>query len=182
MNFPIKCRESRFCSPATEYSDQPELGIERFCHADNLTITPSKSDSYRVTKAQAVEDFKPHGYNCTDKSLQPASANGWEISSLTLDRSYTKADPKNNVTENYQDTLEFWYNNTATDNDWPRNTGWRQCLYITNNGTTEFDGTTQLSCMMSFEPFRLGFTFDKKASMLGLSQAWACDGVDSQHT
>ncbi len=153
-----------------------------FCYADDLTIAPSKASAFSVSKEAAVEDFKPRGYNCSIRSLEPAGSYAWDVTNFAFTRRYSPPDPGQNGTGSYTDQVEFYYNNTATDNDWPRNTGWRQCLYITDESQAELDGVKQLECMMSFEPFRLGFKFDNVTSTLALSQGWTCDGTDSKHT
>ncbi len=159
--------------------------VSDFCTADDLTITPTRTKAGRGAKEEAVEYVKPHGYNCRVKSLGPTGTQSWDISRFTLERTYVPGDPKIIVTASYTDYVEFYYNNTATDNDWPRNTGWRQCLYMSDNGDDgdkDLDGTKLLDCSMSFEPFRLGFKFDYNTSTLTLNQAWTCDGIDAGHT
>ena len=183
-HFSLKCNETRYCLPASEYDydSRPQKIVNDLCNADDLTIVPTQTDSFHVSKEKAIEDFKPHGYNCSSKSLEPAGTYAWDITSFNYNRTYVSSNPTVNSTASYTNILEFYYNNTATDNDWPRNTGWRQCLYLTDESSHEFDGTTQLMCMMSFEPFTLGFKFDNKTSELTLSQRWTCDGIDNGHT
>ncbi len=153
-----------------------------YCRADDLTIAPTNTQTFHVSKEEAIQDFRPHGYNCSTKSLEPLGHQSWDVVNFTYYRRYIPADATTNVTANYADELEFYYNNTATDNDWPRNTGYRQCMYISDELDHEFDGIKPLDCMISFEPFRLGFKFDNKTSTLGLNQAWTCDGIDGSHT
>ena len=182
-NFPLKCNETRYCPAADgEYRDKPEMVVNDFCSADNTTIAATKTSTLSISKDRALDEFRPHGYNCSAKSIAAAGTQAWAINSFTLARRYVPADPLENLTATYTDELEFWYNNTATDNEWPRNTGWRQCLYLTDEKDQELDGTKQLQCMMSFEPFRLGFKYDNKTSSLALSQVWTCDGIDTGYT
>ncbi len=134
----------------------------------------------QLSEDEATQKFQPHGYNCSSKSLEPAGKQAWEISRFSLTKTYQPGDAKLNVSASTSYGIEFYYNNTATDNDWPRNTGWRQCMYSSDE--SELDGSTQLGCAMTFEPFTLGFKFDNKTSALTLTQAWSCDGVDPDHT
>ncbi|KAL1864491.1 hypothetical protein VTK73DRAFT_5862 [Phialemonium thermophilum] len=183
-NFPLKCNETRSCVPPGPYDSKPKPTkvVYDFCRADDLRIVPSHSERWRVPKADAVAEFQPRGYNCSSKSLEAVGKYGWDITGFTLNKTYVPPSPLRNASGDYTDVLEFFYNNTATDNDWPRNTGWRQCLYITDDASGTLDGETQLTCAMSFEPFTLAFRFDNKTSTLSLSQSWTCDGVDSGHT
>lgn len=182
--FPLKCNETRYCLAASEYDydKRPQKIVNDLCSADDLTITSVHTNTSQLSKEAAIEEFKPHGYNCSDKSLKAAGTYVWDITSFTFNKTYVPGNAMVNGTAGYTDMVEFYYNNTATDNDWPRNTGWRQCLYITDETTKELDGVKQLQCMMSFEPFTLGFKFDNLTSTLTLSQGWTCDGVDSEHT
>jgi len=183
---PLKCREVKECIPPAQYdeSGESEISGSSACSAADLTIAPAKKAAYAVSRAQATEDFKPKGYNCTVKSLGggggPSPA--WDVVGLTLNRTHVAASTEAGGAGAYwADRLEFWYNNTATDNDWPRNTGWRQCLWI-SDGVDNLDAGRRQDCMMSFEPFRLGFQFDNKTSTLTLNQGWTCDGSDEKHT
>ncbi|KAH8881916.1 hypothetical protein GQ53DRAFT_832046 [Thozetella sp. PMI_491] len=184
VNFPLKCNETRSCVQPGPYAQtpEPERFIEDFCNADDLTITPSHINAFHISKENAIEDFRPHGYNCSSKSLEPPGKEAWEINGFTLTRIYSPEDPKLNISASNSYEIKFYYNNTATDNESPRNTGWRQCLYTSDDMEDELDGLKQLQCTMNFEPFTLGFKFDNRTSALTLNQGWTCDGVDSEHT
>jgi hypothetical protein len=154
-----------------------------------MTITPTKTDKRTVTPEQAFDEFRPRGYNCTAKSLDAVGKHGWEITSFTLNRTYTPPSgmemPEMDMHETpgyYENDVQFFYNNTATDNDWPRDNQWRQCMYVTGEAQKELDGAMKLDCMMSFELFRLGFSYDNATSTLTLRQGWSCDGQDGEHT
>jgi len=182
VSIPLKCKESKLCIVPGPYDESgvSEISGGTSCRAADVTVAPTKQAAYGVTRAQAVEDFKPRGYNCTSRSLAAGAA--WDVVGLTLNRTHVAAAAHMGVQQEYwADRLEFWYNNTATDNEWPRNTGWRQCLWI-SDGVDNLDAGKRQDCMMSFEPFRLGFQFDNKTSTLTLNQGWTCDGSDEKHT
>ena len=184
MNFLLKCNETRSCVPPGPYAEtqEPEKLVEDFCTADDLTITPTRINTSHVSTDEATEEFRPHGYNCSSKSLQPAGKQAWEVTRFSYTKTNLPGDAKLSIPASTRHDIEFYYNNTATDNDWPRNTGWRQCVYSSNDVESELDGVKQLQCTINFEPFTLGFKFDSKSSALTLNQGWACDGIDSEHT
>ncbi len=152
------------------------------CNAEDLTITPTSTNTSHVSKEEAVDEFKMRGYNCTSKSLEATSRPAWEIRGFSLNRTYVPGDPNGTEPGGYMDDVEFYYNNTATDNDWPRNTGWRQCLFMSETIGQVVDDPKGVGVMISFEPFRLGFGFNNKTSTITLSQGWSCDGREGKHT
>ena len=156
--------------------------VNDYCGAEDVKITPSRAGALSVSNAEAAAAFQARGYNCSAKSLAAVGKQSWEITALTLRRSYSPHTVGGEVAPNWIDQLEFWYNNTATDNDAPRNTGWRQCLYISDELDKELDGVTPLLCSLSFEPFTLGFKYNNATQELTLSQLWTCDGYDIDHT
>ena len=110
------------------------------------------------------------------------AALAWEVADFTLRRTWNPPASANG-TGYFTGTIDFGYNNTATDNDWPRSTdGWRNCLYLSDQLDGEVDGKTDAECARSFEPFNLSFRFDKASGTLTLMQKWSCDGVDADHT
>lgn len=151
------------------------------CTADEITVDADEATTKQVPRAQAVEDFKPHGYNCTARSLGTPAPPAWNISRLSFNRTWVtggaRFDPSG-----FQDSAEFYFANTATDSDWPRNNGERACMYSSNIGEPTLNGTLSLAC----SPFGLGrdpeFKFDFNSSILSLNQKWSCDGMDQSHT
>ena len=184
VNFPLKCNETRSCVPAGPYAEtpEPEKIVQDICSADDLTIKPAQINISQPSKADVAQEFKPHGYNCSSKSLDPPGKQGWEITRFSLTKTYLPGDPTYNISASEKYGIEFYYNNTATDNDWPRNTGWRQCLYSSDNMESDLDGVKPLECTVNFEPFTLGFKYNNQTSAITLFQEWSCDGVDSEHT
>ncbi len=180
--FPIKCTEVKYCTPPNIYDEEPSKVIRDVCRADDMTIEPIQTHTFHVSKEQAIQDFKPHGYNCSSRSLGLPSAPVWEISRFSFNRTWVTGDTAAKDPSGFQDGAEFYYKNTATDSDWPMNMGPpRPCSNQGNPGEILFDGTQQLACL-NIPVSSPTFQFDNITSTLTLNQAWSCDGIDGDHT
>jgi len=183
-NFRINCNQTKIYQPAGEFQDRPILTTIERCAGEDATLQPSSLRTSTMPKAEALRIFTPHGYNCTDRSLGLGAfaAPVWEITGFTLNRTVKGSDTDGRPL--YQDEVEFTYNNTATDSDWPRNQpGSRTCYARTEPGGRPFDGSDDVNCVnyiMDAPGMRIDFRGG--SVMMKLSQEWKCDGVDRYHT
>jgi len=156
----------------------PLMTINSRCNVSPMTLVPKNLTTYAISPERALAVFTPHGYNCSARSLgQHGEAPAWGVTGLSFNRTWNAGWS----VPGFMDEIQFRYNNTATDTEWPGTRGDHLCYDQSSLGWPVFDGSKHLTCD-SESLYPPGFRFDYNSSTLTLNQIWRCDGVDREHT
>ena len=176
--FAFNCTQTKTCvKSGLEGDDVPLMTINSRCNVGDMTLGPKNLTTRGVSKEQAVADFTPHGYNCSARSLGQHGTPVWQVTGFSFNRTWN---PTWDV-PGFMDEVQFRYNNTATDSEWPGTRGDHLCYDQSSMGGPPFDGSRHMTCD-SDSLFPPGFRFDFNSSTLTLNQIWRCDGIDREHT
>jgi hypothetical protein len=169
------CNQTRSCIPAETPESKPDVEIREYCDHPGLTLKPNNTAVSSLSADQARILFSPKGYNCTSRSMGSRGTPAWEIQNFVFNR-FWNADV---TPQEFRDDVEFTYNNTAVNSEWPMNRTY-QCYDLGTRSNPRLDGSKVQRCESGTRDL-MQFSFDYDNKTLTLTQDWGCDASDRDH-